>query len=88
MDREILILNIDKIHTTLLGGERIRSNLMLGEIDAVLFCKNIILDRSCNVYRRGKNYYCDDGNIVLTVNAYSYTIITAHIIKGEMNRLR
>lgn len=30
------------------------------------------------VRRRGKNYYCTVGGITITVNAYNFTIITAH----------
>lgn len=31
-----------------------------------------------NVTRRGKNWYVSVGDIVITVNAQSYTITTAH----------
>ncbi|WP_288834306.1 DUF3781 domain-containing protein, partial [uncultured Catenibacterium sp.] len=27
----------------------------------------------------GKNWYCEIENIIITINSYSYTIITAHI---------
>ncbi|MCM1040463.1 MAG: DUF3781 domain-containing protein [Ruminococcus sp.] len=37
-------------------------------------------DKSCNIYRQGKNWYCEVEGIKITVNAHSYTIITAHII--------
>ena len=30
---------------------------------------------------RGKNWYCEIDSVKITVNYYSYTIITAHIIK-------
>lgn len=39
------------------------------------------LSEECNIYRRGKNWYCEIGNVEITINSYSYTIITAHIIK-------
>ncbi len=32
--------------------------------------------------RKGKNWYVDADNCVITVNAYSFTIITAHKKKG------
>lgn len=80
-DKEILLSNIDKIHTTKMGIERIKRNLKLDDVDAVLYCKNKITDKNCNIYKKGKNYYCETGNIKITVNSHSYTIITAHIIK-------
>ena len=78
---EILINNIDKVHTTLMGIDRIKKNLKLDNIDVVEYCKNKILDKACVITKDGKNYYCRIDNIVITVNSYSYTIITAHIAK-------
>ena len=75
-----LLLNIDRIHTTELGMIRIRNNLDITE-DVVNFCKNKILDMRCNIEKHGKNWYCRIDNIVITINSYSYTIITAHRIK-------
>lgn len=80
--REILLNNLDKIHTTEMGVSRIKRNLKLEEIsDAVEYCVNIIKDFECKIERCGKNYYCYKDNIVITVNAYSYTIITAYLKK-------
>ena len=78
-DREILLNNIDKIHTTEMGVDRIKKNLKLDTDDVVELCKNKVLDKSCNICKQGKNYYCQIDNIVITINSYSYTIITAHI---------
>lgn len=75
---KILLDNIDKIHTTEMGVERIKKNLNLGECDVVEYCKNKVLDKNCRIYRQGKNWYCETGNIRITINSYSYTIITAH----------
>ena len=72
-----LIYNINKLHTTDMGVSRIKRNLNITE-DVVKYCKNIILDNNSNIYKKGKNFYCENGNIKLTVNSYSYTIITAH----------
>ena len=74
-----LIENIDKIHTTKLGIDRIKKNLKINE-DVVDYTKNKILDKKCNIYKQGKNWYCEIDNIRITVNSYSYTIITAHTI--------
>ena len=82
MNKEILLLsNIGKIHTTKKGIDRIKRNLKLDTNDVVNYCKNKVLDKDCNIYKQGKNWYCEIDNIKITINSYSYTIITAHIIK-------
>lgn len=80
--KNILISNIDKIHTTTMGIDRIKKNLKLDNIDVVDFCKNKITSDNSNIYKIGKNYYCEIDNIKITINSSSYTIITAHYI-GE-----
>ena len=72
--------NIDKIHTTEMGIDRIRKNLKLDTNNVVEYCKNKVLDKNSNIYKQGKNWYCEIDNTRITVNSYSYTIITAHII--------
>lgn len=81
MNKEILLSNIDKIHTTEMGIERIKRNLELDTDDVVTYCKNKIIDNNCFIYKNGKNWYCEIDNIRITVNSYSYTIITAHKVK-------
>ena len=49
--------------------------------DILLSNINKILDKNCNIYKQGKNWYCEIDNIKITINSYSYTIITAHLIK-------
>ena len=80
-DKRILLDNISKVHTTEMGIDRIKKNLKLNTNDVVEFCKNKILDKNCNIYKQGKNWYCEIDNIKITINSYSYTIITAHLIK-------
>lgn len=75
-----LILNIDQLHTTVLGIERIKRNLSLVVDDVVIWCKEIIKNPDASIIRRGKNWYIVLDNCEITVNAYSYTIITAHKI--------
>lgn len=79
-NQEILIGNLPKLHTTVLGIERIKRNLSLNEQDVVGWCREKIGDPASRISRRGKNWYIDAGDCVITVNAYSYTIITAHKI--------
>ena len=77
-DISFLISNLDKIHTTELGVQRIKNNLSLDTNIVVEYCKKMIKDSTSYIYRRGKNWYIERDNCVITVNAYSYTIITAH----------
>lgn len=81
MNKE-LINNINKIHTTKLGVSRIKNNLKIEGIDAVSYCKDIVLNKDSIITKKGKNYYCELEDIIITINSYSYTIITAHR-KGE-----
>lgn len=81
LNKDILLSSIDKIHTTEMGADRIKKNLKLNTNDVVKFCKNKILDKNCNIYKQDKNWYCEIDNIKITINSYSYTIITAHLIK-------
>lgn len=81
MDKEALLSNIDKLHTTKMGIDRIKKNLKIDTDDAVEYCKNKISDKNCNIYKQGKNWYCEIDDIRITVNSYSYTVITAHIVQ-------
>ena len=74
-----LLLNIDKLHTTKMGIERLSRNLNI-DCDVILFCKDKIMDKNCYIYKCGKNWYCEIDGIRITVNSHSYTIITAHMI--------
>jgi hypothetical protein len=79
--KEILLSNIDKLHTTEIGIDRIKRNLKINTENVVKYCKEKILDNNCNIYKQGKNWYCEVDNIIITVNSHSYTIITAHTKK-------
>lgn len=78
---ELLIEKIDRLHTTSMGIDRIKRNLQLDTDDVVGYCKNLILNPQCRIARQGKNWCCEIGKTRITVNAYSYTIITAHTIQ-------
>ena len=77
-DRQILLNNLNKIHTTFMGEGRIRKNLKLDKENVVDYCKKLINNTNCNIYKKGKNWYCEIDNMIITINSYSYTIITAH----------
>lgn len=79
---KILLSNIDRLHTTEMGIDRIRNNLGLSAVsDVVEYCKSRIMDKRCVIYLRGKNWYCEIDSIKITINSHSYTIITAHRVK-------
>ena len=65
--KNALIENIVRLHTTELGAER-----------PVEWCRSKILDKNAVIGRQGKNWYVSVDGCVITVNAGSYTIITAH----------
>ena len=73
-----LIINIDKLHTTEMGIDRIKRNLQIDVDDVVKYCYEIILSDTAIIERKGKNWYIIADNCKITVNAHSYTIITAH----------
>ncbi|MDR1347906.1 MAG: DUF3781 domain-containing protein [Prevotellaceae bacterium] len=73
-----LISNIDKLHTTALGEERIRRNLCMDTDDAVNWCRQKIISPDSRIIRKGKNWYVYVNDCIITVNAHSYTVITAH----------
>ena len=77
-----LIENINKIHSTELGIIRVKKNLDLKTNDVIKYCKKIIEDAD-NINKKGKNWYVYKGDCIITINANSYTIITAHRIKKQ-----
>ena len=80
-----LIENIEKLHTTPMGVERIRRNLELSDDvkDVVVWCRQKILDTDAEFIRQGKNQYVRINDCIFTVNAYSYTIITAKKVNEQ-----
>ena len=73
-----LLDNLDKVHTTEMGVDRIKRNIELDVEDIVEYCKEKIKQDNAVIERKGKNYYVAVDGIIITVNASSYTIITAH----------
>jgi ribosomal protein S18 acetylase RimI-like enzyme len=70
-----------------MGAERIRRNLDLQTEDVVSWCKDEV-SKAENIIRQGKNWYVYDGDIAITINANSYTIITAHKINVKIRMMR
>lgn len=78
MQNNELLTHLDKLHTTELGVARIKRNLALDTDHVVDWCRNRISSVKASISRKGKNWYVAVDGCIITVNAYSYTIITAH----------
>ena len=76
-----LLENLDRHHTTELGVIRIKKNLSLNVENVIEWCKEKISLSNAKIIRKGKNWYITIDNCIITVNAYSYTVITAHKVK-------
>ncbi|MDD3340048.1 MAG: DUF3781 domain-containing protein [Lachnospiraceae bacterium] len=79
-----LLAHLDQLHTTELGVVRIKRNLALDTEDVVGWCQNAIRSSEAVITRNGKNWYIHVCGCIITVNAYSYTIITAHTSRGAI----
>ena len=80
-ERDILISNLNRLHTTDMGIVRIKRNLCLDAFDVVAWCRSKIEEIGSQVIRKGKNWYINVNECEITVNSHSYTIITAHKVK-------
>lgn len=81
MKMNALLEHLDLVHTTAMGVERIKKNLDLQTADVVEHCKALTTMPNSLIEKRGKNWYVTNGNVVVTINASSYTIITAHKVR-------
>lgn len=79
----ILVENLTKLHTTVLGEARIRNNLGLEISDVVEWSRQAVRQADF-ITKSGKNYYVYYNGAVITINAHSYTIITAHKIRPKI----
>ena len=77
MDNELLN-HLHQLHTTELGAIRIKRNLSLDTDNVEEWCKEKIRALDAVITRKGKNWYIEAGSVILTVNAHSLTVITAH----------
>jgi len=73
-----LLNNLDKVHTTEMGVDRIKRNIEVDVDDIVKYCVDKIKQENAVIERKGKNFYVTVDGIIITINASSYTIITAH----------
>lgn len=77
MHKQLLLKNINKIHTTEMGVERIQKNLGITD-EPVSYCISKLEKEESIVKKKGKNYYVEIDDCIITINSSSYTIITAH----------
>lgn len=82
-----LLQNIDKVHTTEIGVERIKRNLNLTTDNVTEWCKDAIITADLLI-GQGKNWYAYNDGVVITVNVKSFTIITAHRIKAKIRVMK
>ena len=82
-ERQQLLSNIDKINISEISEQVIRDNLKIDPDDRVIdYCRQKLTDESCSISRMGSNWFCIIGNIVILVNIFDYSILTAHVLKG------
>ena len=84
-DKKILLDNIDKVHTTEMGIDRIKRNLKIDTVDVVEYCKNKVLDKNCNIYKQGKNWYCEVENIKIIHDQNPIFIIHTSASTSDFN---
>ena len=78
---EELLANLQMLHTTGLGAERIRKNLGLQTVNGVVgWCREEIKKPDMEIRKKRKNWYVRIDDCEITIHARSYTIITAHKI--------
>ena len=73
-----LLNDLDKVHTTEMGVDRIKRNIDVDGEDVVAYCIEKIKQDNAVIERKGKNYYVTVDGIIITINASRYTIITVH----------
>ncbi len=82
-----LTINPDNLHTTDLGAARIKRNLNLQVDDVVLWCQESVKQADI-IIGQGKNWYVYRAGVVISINAQSNTIITAHPINAKVRLMR
>lgn len=74
-----MVIPIESLHTTPMGADRVRRNLSLDVANVVTWVQKAVRNSPAkSIVRRGKNRYVFRDDFVITINAHSNTIITAH----------
>ena len=93
MNETLRISIADQFRNTSLGFLRIKKNLNISNFadnEIEYFLRNIILSTPLeNIETKGKNHYfkCFKYNAILTINANTYTIITAKQIENNLKNI-
>jgi len=62
MNKDILLSNIDKLHSTPMGVKRIRKNINLNtEVDTVQYLKEKVLDKNSNIFKKREKLVLQSG---------------------------
>lgn len=77
-ERDELLTNLERLHTTELGVMRIKRNLALTSEDVAEWCRTKIRSADAVITEQGKNWYVNVDGCIITINRKSGTIITAH----------
>lgn len=80
----LLLENLNQLSTTDLGAQRICKNISLPHLtrdEVVNWCKEKCKQPRALFEREGKNWYVFVDEVRFTINAHSYTLITAHKVK-------
>jgi len=77
---------LEKLHTTPRGEARIKRSLNLQAEDVVAWCKDTVSEADI-IIGQGKNWYVYRRGVVITVNAHSGTVITAHKLNAKVRIL-
>ena len=73
-----LLNNLDKDHNKEMDVDRIKRNIEVEVDDIVKYSVDKIKQENAVIEIKGKNFYVTVDGIIITINASSYTIITAH----------
>ncbi len=78
--REEILNNAEYIHATSMAALRINHNLKLDITNHVDWFIAIVKDEKNKIERKGRNYYITYNDAIITLNANSFTLLTAHRI--------
>ncbi len=81
-EKEQLLSNLDKINVSQISEQVIRGNLHIDPEDNVIdYCRKKLVSENCSISRLGSSWFCRIDNIVIPVNMFDYSILTAHELR-------
>lgn len=73
-----LLNNLDQLHHAVTSSVTNDKFLFMRTAPSSVVCRTKISSDNAVITRKGKNWYAAVEDCIITVNAYSYTLITAH----------